>query len=305
MLPDDLKWLTTQGLSQPAIFKLMGLATQNNKRLSDITAATLPALSKLQGNALYAYLRVLIDGPQDFALAAKQQRQRCQDKEQYRRQTQQDQAFRERFAGVSCFNKEHTRLYQLDHPSAGYLSVVEKNTTTLPIRRVSPLNAEWISFLKTGLDQGQLILATEAIEATWQANHQGIVHNTPHDTMSDGYTLSNPTNSIKNKTIRHRKWGQIGFNDQQAPRPIHPFVLNCGTLQLRHTVSRQGIESDPHDFTQPSITLKKKAQTNRVNRTASSYPQPISTLLDQCQDLPSWDRQQFKRGEEAQRKLKP
>ena len=54
-LPDDLKWLTTQGISKPAVFSLMRLATQNKKRLSDITAATSHTLWKYQGNALYAY----------------------------------------------------------------------------------------------------------------------------------------------------------------------------------------------------------------------------------------------------------
>ena len=239
-LPDDLKWLTTQGLSKPAIFKLMGLASKKNKRLSAITAATRHTLSKRQGNDLYAYLIRLIDGPNDFSLAAKQQHQRCQAQEQQRRQAKQEPAFKERFARVSFINQEQTRLYKLDEPVAGYLSVFEKSAPKMP--RVSPLNLAWLSFLKTGLGQGQLILATKTMEAKWpsllpriqstapsekyaqpqvlKTVLQEVVHNGQNDRVSDGYTLSNPTNSIKNKTVRHRKSVQVDLNDSKTFDPI-------------------------------------------------------------------------------------
>lgn len=92
-LPADLHSLVKQGLSQPQIFKLMGLATRTGKRLSDIVEVSQEFLKKLQGNALFAYLRTLIGLNKDFA---------------YMRNAQQ--AEREQCARKQCENDEIARL---------------------------------------------------------------------------------------------------------------------------------------------------------------------------------------------------
>ena len=66
-IPGDLAVLLEQGLTYPQIYKLMGVAGKQGKRLSDVVAVCKAQLQKLFRNDLFAYLRKLIGVEKDFA----------------------------------------------------------------------------------------------------------------------------------------------------------------------------------------------------------------------------------------------
>lgn len=66
-VPQDLAWLVeTNELQISGLLKLMKVAREKGKRLSDIVAVCIDALRKVTGRALYAYLCKLIDTERDF-----------------------------------------------------------------------------------------------------------------------------------------------------------------------------------------------------------------------------------------------
>lgn len=72
-IPDDLEVLQHQGLSLPAIFKLMGMATRAGKRLSEIVNYAKTSLSKYAGHRLFGFLVKLIQRNLDYAYLNEQQ----------------------------------------------------------------------------------------------------------------------------------------------------------------------------------------------------------------------------------------
>ncbi len=73
-IPQDLAWLVeTNELKISALLKLMKVARQKGKLLSDIVAVRKDALLKTTGRDLYGYLCSLIDTKCDFAYARKKQ----------------------------------------------------------------------------------------------------------------------------------------------------------------------------------------------------------------------------------------
>jgi hypothetical protein len=76
-MPNDLVWLVTERRMNPyGVLKLMKLATDSGKLLSDIVQATRKWLEQGKfGNALYAYLRALIGQNKDYKAICSQQKQ--------------------------------------------------------------------------------------------------------------------------------------------------------------------------------------------------------------------------------------
>ena len=155
-LPQDLAWLTGQGLSRAGIFKLMGQAKQHGKRLSDIVTVVASYLRDLKGGKLFAYLSALACGPTDFSVAAAHERQRQQDAAEAQRVKQRAKLFRQRFAGTTLTNRAQTKLYVID-AQARYVEVVQAgHSATGPLTETEP----WIARLRSG----DLRLATAELE---------------------------------------------------------------------------------------------------------------------------------------------
>lgn len=72
-LPEDLAWLVNKGrLKATAVLKLMKLARNSGKLLSDVVIVTQQYLQALQGHELFAYVRSLIQQNKDYQYIAKQ-----------------------------------------------------------------------------------------------------------------------------------------------------------------------------------------------------------------------------------------
>jgi len=86
-VPSDLVWLAERNaLAVTAIFKLMNVARESGKRLSDVVAVTKHALQKLQGRELYAYLNSLLSKDVDFTFIAKAQADMANQEQQRERE---------------------------------------------------------------------------------------------------------------------------------------------------------------------------------------------------------------------------
>ncbi|WP_431068238.1 hypothetical protein [Ralstonia holmesii] len=155
-LPQDLAWLTGQGVSRAGIFKLMGQAKKHGKRLSDIVTVVAGYLQDLKGGKLFAYLAALACGPTDFSVAAADERRRQQLAAEEQRVKRRAQLFRQRFAGTTLTNRAQTKLYVIDQ-RARFVEVVEAGrSATGPLTETEP----WIERLRSG----DLRLATAEVE---------------------------------------------------------------------------------------------------------------------------------------------
>ncbi|UIF88533.1 winged helix-turn-helix domain-containing protein [Cupriavidus sp. UYPR2.512] len=73
-VPADLAWLAeSNALAITGIFKLMKVARDTGKRLSDVVAVSKHPLGKLRGRELFAYLSVLLTKEVDFTFVSKVQ----------------------------------------------------------------------------------------------------------------------------------------------------------------------------------------------------------------------------------------
>lgn len=71
-IPRDLAWLATDGgLNATGVLRLMKLAREAGKRLSDVVAVTKAHLKTLAGKSLFAYIRSLLKQDKDFAFLNK------------------------------------------------------------------------------------------------------------------------------------------------------------------------------------------------------------------------------------------
>lgn len=161
VLPNDLKWLTGNGVSLAGVFKLMKLASQNRKRLSDIATACREYLGNLKGKNLFCCIRKLISNSVDYSHLAAQAIQHEKDKQIESLAKAKAKAFRERFKGVSLTNRKGTILYQIDS-RCRFVQVSGAVTGTQPMNDLT----DWIKGIETGL----LVLATAEREVTILAN---------------------------------------------------------------------------------------------------------------------------------------
>ncbi|WP_423680215.1 MULTISPECIES: hypothetical protein [unclassified Undibacterium] len=156
ILPDDLKWLTGNGLSLAGVFKLMKIATQKGKRLSDIATACREYLAKLKGEHLFCTLRKLANSTVDYSHIAAEALRREKGREAEQLAKAKAKAFRERFKGVSLTNRSGTLLYQIDS-ACRFAQVTGAKTGTVPLNDLT----DWIA----GIETGRLVLATAEREA--------------------------------------------------------------------------------------------------------------------------------------------
>lgn len=72
-IPRDLVWMATDGgLNATGVLRLMRLAKESGKRLSDLVAVARANLTKLAGKSLFAYVRSLLKQDKDFGYLNKQ-----------------------------------------------------------------------------------------------------------------------------------------------------------------------------------------------------------------------------------------
>jgi DNA-binding transcriptional ArsR family regulator len=155
-LPKDLTWLTGNGLSRAGIFKLMGKAGANRKRLSDIVTVVKDHIQDLKGGRLYAYLAKLAAGPSDFAVAAANERQRQRQAHQAAAMARKADGFRLRFRNTCLTNPEQTRLYVIDERAQFARIFGDNGPSTIPLHDLT----EWIE----RIESGRLVMATLAAE---------------------------------------------------------------------------------------------------------------------------------------------
>ncbi|MDB5795680.1 MAG: hypothetical protein JWR25_2059 [Noviherbaspirillum sp.] len=155
-LPIDLAWLTGNGLSRAGIFKLMGKATKNRKRLSDIVTVAKTYIRDLKGGKLYAYLAKLVDGPTDFSFAAASERERLRADHQAKILARKAECFRRRFRNTALTNQDQSRLYVIDEQARFVQIFGDRVPSTVPLRDLS----QWIERVETG----RLVMATLATE---------------------------------------------------------------------------------------------------------------------------------------------
>ncbi|SNS55594.1 hypothetical protein SAMN06265795_103335 [Noviherbaspirillum humi] len=162
-LPEDLAWLSSQGISRAGVFKLMGKAKSKGKLLSDIALAVKSYLIDIKGARLYAYLAKLVDGPTDFSFAAAEERRRIAEREKIRHEAGKVHHFRERFKNTVLTNRKQDRLFFIDG-AARFVQVLGKQSGTQPLNDVMP----WIE----RIGSGELVLATLSMERRIRAEYR-------------------------------------------------------------------------------------------------------------------------------------
>lgn len=145
-VPKDLEILLAHGLRRTGIWKLMRLATQSGKRLSDIVAVIRHRLSAIYGDgSVYAYLHSLIRKDLDYAHAAKvlnEERQTVRCAEEVRAKLK---SFDYRYHGFSVLRRDGTLLGVLETDVGLY------GTSTIRTQQGSiPLNQQFIEALSNG-----------------------------------------------------------------------------------------------------------------------------------------------------------
>lgn len=155
-LPKNLNWLTTNGLRREGIFKLMGIAKKNKKRLSDITLVVHQYIKDLRGGQLYAYLYKLAIGPSDFSVSAANERNRLANEFKEKYQREQIAIFRSRFRKTALTNREQTKLFLIDDQARFAQIFFNGRSGTMPLNNL----LVWMH----AINSGQLVLATLATE---------------------------------------------------------------------------------------------------------------------------------------------
>jgi len=155
-LPIDLHWLTGQGVSKYGIFKLMRLAKENNKLLSDVVLVTQNYLQDKRGGALYGYLATICQGKSDFSYAAKLERERIEEGKAARILKEKTSLFRERFRNTTLTNRAQNKLFVIDSKAKFVQVFTAKGCGSMPLNDVR----EFIE----GIETGKLVLATLATE---------------------------------------------------------------------------------------------------------------------------------------------
>lgn len=151
-LPQSLGWLTGNGLRREGIFKLMGIATKNKKRLSDITLVAHKHIKNLKGGQLYAYLHKLAHGPSDFSILAANKRKRLAKALEEYHQHKQISMFRSRFRKMAFTNRAQTKLFLIDEQARFAQIFTQDSNGTMPLNNL----LVWMQ----AINSGKLVLAT-------------------------------------------------------------------------------------------------------------------------------------------------
>lgn len=156
-LPEDLAVLMSRGMTRPAVFRLMKMATNRNKWLSDIVAVASHKVAELTGGCLSGYLAKLIEGPTDFAYQARLLREQKVAQIEEQKLALKISAFRQRFAGTTLTNRAQSTLYVIDQ-TASFLQVISKRFSGS-----KPLAGGYAEIIDA-LETGTMVLATADAE---------------------------------------------------------------------------------------------------------------------------------------------
>ena len=155
-LPIDLNWLTGQGVSKYGIFKLMRIAKENNKLLSDVVLVTNGYLQDKKAGALYGYLAKICKGKSDFSYGAKLVRDRVEEGRVAQILKEKATLFRERFRNTTLTNRAQNKLFVIDSTARFVQVFSAKRCGSMPLNDVR----EFIE----GIETGKLVLATLEVE---------------------------------------------------------------------------------------------------------------------------------------------
>lgn len=161
-LPADLSHLTGQGMQREGIFKLMGMATAKQQRLSDIVTVEQHKLQSMRGGGLFGYLSKLINGKKDYAYAARLLRENTAKKELEVATENQLRHVRESLKSKTFTNAGQNVIYIIDRKAEFAQITSAQRSATAPIRDL----LEW----KNKLEAGELIIATPELESIAMKN---------------------------------------------------------------------------------------------------------------------------------------
>jgi hypothetical protein len=161
-LPADLSHLTGQGLQREGVFKLMGMATAKQQRLSDIVTVERHKLQNMRGGGLFGYLSKLINGEKDYAYTARLLRESMAKKELEAATEKQLRHVREALKSKTFTNVGQNVIYMIDRKAEFVQIVSAKRSATAPICDL----IEW----QNRLAAGELIMSTPELEALVMKN---------------------------------------------------------------------------------------------------------------------------------------
>lgn len=128
-VPVILLWLVERGLSPTAVFKLMGLAKRQGKRLEEVAHAFREKLLALPSREVFAYLRTMMGKNIDFSAVA-QERQHAEAIEASRRSCEaQLHSILEKWHGYKIVDRDGVCVGRLNSASA----VVEASHGSMPV----------------------------------------------------------------------------------------------------------------------------------------------------------------------------
>lgn len=159
-LPEDLAILVQQGLSQPAVFKLMGMATRAGKRLSEVVAYAKLHLSKYTSHGLYGFLVKLIQRNIDYAYIASQQR----EKEVMKCQAKAIQVKSSELRGKTFVSTSRSDVrYQIDRANPMYLYVFVAQGDKWKDRGQQAVSSDFME----GIESGRYRETTPILPKDW------------------------------------------------------------------------------------------------------------------------------------------
>ncbi|WP_454056697.1 hypothetical protein [Cupriavidus sp. Marseille-Q8015] len=128
-VPVALLWLLERGLSPTGVFKLMGLAKKQGKRLEEVAQALREKLHALRSREVFAYLRTMMGKDIDFSAVA-HERQHAEAIETTRRSCEaQLHSILEKWHGYGIVNRDGVFVGRLNSLSA----VIEAPHGSMPV----------------------------------------------------------------------------------------------------------------------------------------------------------------------------
>ncbi len=152
-VPQDLAWLVEDNnLGIGALFKLMRLAREKGKRLSDIVAVCLHALRKISGRGLFAYLNKLITQENDFAYVRAMREEEQMEKQHAAEEKRQLDLAKASLAGRK-FCLDSGQFVEFDEQFISFFDASGRHTGTCPFGQAAPLVEKAIKGALKPIDQ--------------------------------------------------------------------------------------------------------------------------------------------------------
>jgi hypothetical protein len=160
-LPPDLQRLMGLGFHKFLIYKLMGVARQNQKRLSDVVEATWDSLKK----AAFPinYVQALLRSPKDFSQIARAKHDQLVQRDKIAERQRRTATAIERYVGKTFYDKNLTRRITLSQD--GLQAAVLDAGQRQPRVTAGVWHAEFLA----AVDAGHLVEATSATDDVFNA----------------------------------------------------------------------------------------------------------------------------------------